>query len=489
MGQNPLEACIQMEYYSGNLTENMTAEEVDIRYSRAEEICKVIIAKIVEKDHNTYVRELITYYLMGIGGMTVCCLGLIGNILSLVVLSQKSMRSSTYSYLAALAVCDLLVLVFTMVLLVKDVKRPEEGHHRWPWDEGIYPYLFPVLHPAAFTFQVTSVWLTLAFTVDRYIMICHPFEAEPFCTVSRARKVIAILYVGGIIFNIPKYFEYRTRAILTNPVENITKIGCDLTELGKSHVFRELYHSWFYIAFVCGVPFVSLAVLNAFLIHAVRLSRQRGKEINVAERKRNDTTVMLISVVVVFFICQMPALVSRMIWAFEDDPATFTKLHLYALNEACNFLVILNSAINIVPYYFFGRRFRKQFWRLFCRCLLKYKRFQTLTRSFSITVLDATRKDSNGSLPETTRLRPHMTTGGPHSSAEAIKMKQLLSADLGEPPRKTSTMSTASDCCYDKHEKLHVGGRGLQGAGCVVGEVNGNCRTKDPALHCLLERE
>ena len=58
-------------------------------------------------------------------------------------------------------------------------------------------------------------------------MICHPFEAEPFCTVSRARKVIASLYIGGILFNIPKYFEYRTVAIVTNPVENITKIGCD----------------------------------------------------------------------------------------------------------------------------------------------------------------------------------------------------------------------------------------------------------------------
>jgi hypothetical protein len=104
-----------------------------------------------EQKAEAYTRELIIYYLMGIGGTTLCCLGLIGNFVSLVVLSQRSMRSSTYSYLAALAVCDMLVLIFTLALIAKDVHRPVEGVQRWPWDEGIYPYLFPILHPAAFT--------------------------------------------------------------------------------------------------------------------------------------------------------------------------------------------------------------------------------------------------------------------------------------------------------------------------------------------------
>ena len=344
----------------------------------------------IDNGEEQYTRDMLTYCLMGIGGLVVCSLGIVGNVVSLTVLQRKSMKSSTYSYLAALAVCDMFVLLCTIVLLWKDIEPPQRGKQKWPWVEGIYPYLFPFFHPAAFSFQVTSVWLTLAFTVDRYIMICHPFTAEPFCTVSRARKVIASIFVTASAFNLPKFFEYETIPV-TLP-QNITKIGCDLTEFGRSQLFRKLYHSWFYIAFVCAVPFVTLAVLNAFLMHAVHKSRKRGREINVAEKKRNDTTIMLISVVVVFFICQTPALVSRTIWAFESDPDAFKRIPLYSLNEIGNFLIILNSSINFVPYYFFGKRFRKEFIKIFCRCILHYKKFQKLSHSFTLTMMDQQRE-------------------------------------------------------------------------------------------------
>lgn len=268
------------------------------------------------------------------------------------------------------------------------------------------------------------MWLTLAFTVDRYIMICHPFKSEPFCTVSRAKRVIAALVASSIAFNLPKFFEYHTvvvrppsAVVQLSAAENVPVVGSDLTEFGKSRVFKQLYHSWLYIVFVFGVPFVSLVVLNAFLVNAVRLSRKRSRDLQplslrnapdlVASApayqlegnkstkcsgrspngstyqleglgtslprspspvsRRIDTTVMLIGVVIIFIVCQFPALVSRTIWAFAEDPSrAFTDLPLYTLNETANFLVLLNSSVNIIPYYFFGRRFRRQFLALFC---------------------------------------------------------------------------------------------------------------------------
>uniref|UniRef100_A0A0L8GX94 G-protein coupled receptors family 1 profile domain-containing protein n=1 Tax=Octopus bimaculoides TaxID=37653 RepID=A0A0L8GX94_OCTBM len=315
---------------------------------------------------------------MGVGGMTVCCLGIIGNILSFIVLTRKTMKSSTYTYLSGLAICDLLVLITSVLMFHKDVKYPERGVIYWI--DNYYSQMFPVVHPLAVTFQITSVWLTLAFTVDRYIMICHPFKAERMCDISRARRVVLALYIGGVIFNIPRFLEYETNTVeLPN---NITRIFIKFTELGQNEVFKTTVHLWLYFIFVCLIPFFTMAILNAFLIHAVHQSRKRGKAINAKEKRRNDTTVMLIGVIIIFFICQTPALISRMMWSL---PTTVTSTRYRLLNEIGNFLVILNSATNIIPYYFFGQRFRNEFWRSFCFCFIGKENVRRLARSMSLS--------------------------------------------------------------------------------------------------------
>ena len=156
-------------------------------------------------------RDLLTYYVSGIACMTVSALGLIGNILSLVTLTRKVFSSSTYSYLSALAVCDSLFLICTMILVSKDAHHPSSGDEEYwsNWTEGLYPHMFPYVHALAFNFQVTSIWLTLAFTVDRYIMICHPFRSASHCTLRRARMVIVGLCTFSFLGNIPKFFEYE----------------------------------------------------------------------------------------------------------------------------------------------------------------------------------------------------------------------------------------------------------------------------------------
>jgi hypothetical protein len=69
--------------------------------------------------------------------------------------------------------------------------------------------------------------------------------------------------------------------------------------------------------FVCALPFLVMAVLNGFLIATVKTSARIGREMWAAKDKRADTTVMLIGVVIIFFVCQMPALVSRIAWATQ----------------------------------------------------------------------------------------------------------------------------------------------------------------------------
>ena len=409
MADHPDDVWINLSAMDSDFRNNLTVWAY--RYNTT--VCRIL--SIIFLDRNTSnvathsdVRDDVSFYMTGIGGTLLCALGLLGNIVSLVVIIRRLAQTSTYSYLTALAVSDSLMLLCSGLLFAKDWRRPVhiQPNSQQQWDQGLHPYYFPYVHPIAFTCQVLSIWLTLAFTVDRYIMICHPFDGARLCTVGRARRAIVVLFACAVTFNVPKFFEYRTATTSIcrlgfNSTSLITNAVSDLTSFGSSPVFLELYHSWFYILFVCGVPLISLVVLNSALLRAVRQSMRKQKELTASEAKNNDTTVMLIAVVIIFFICQVPALISRIIWSVIKNPTAFRELHLFLINEVGNLCIILNSAINFVPYYFFGKRFRAEFRRLFCGCI-SHRRY---SNSVQYSVQQDNHNNHNHSVAATTKFR------------------------------------------------------------------------------------
>lgn len=69
--------------------------------------------------------------------------------------------------------------------------------------------IFSVYHLMAVYFQFilvySSVYLTVSFTLERYISVCHPLRGQVLCTESRAKKVIT----GKIRIHSPILFLFR----------------------------------------------------------------------------------------------------------------------------------------------------------------------------------------------------------------------------------------------------------------------------------------
>ena len=111
------------------------------------------------------------FYLNGVTGLVVSAFGLAGNLTSFLVLTRKSMSHiSTYCYLSALSVFDFFFILCSVLLHAEEAVPPSVDKPSWlePTLPSYYPYFFPYLHPMAFFIQVASIWLTLAFTVDRF---------------------------------------------------------------------------------------------------------------------------------------------------------------------------------------------------------------------------------------------------------------------------------------------------------------------------------
>jgi hypothetical protein len=46
-----------------------------------------------------------------------------------------------------------------------------------------------------------SVWLIVAVTAERYLVVCYPFRAGDVCSTPRARRLVLILFVAFLALN------------------------------------------------------------------------------------------------------------------------------------------------------------------------------------------------------------------------------------------------------------------------------------------------
>ncbi|KAF4525941.1 hypothetical protein B566_EDAN013177 [Ephemera danica] len=124
----------------------------------------------------------------------IICMGILGNVLSCIVFlsTHLKMRSSSY-YLAALATADLSFLVsLFMVWLSNNVGVQLFNKNGW--------CQFVVYVSSVSSFL--SVWLIVAFTVERFIAVQYPLHRPHMCTVARAKMIITFLTIFALLLHL-----------------------------------------------------------------------------------------------------------------------------------------------------------------------------------------------------------------------------------------------------------------------------------------------
>ncbi|XP_013419045.1 FMRFamide receptor [Lingula anatina] len=313
-----------------------------------------------------------TFGLDGVATLIVALLGIVCNILVIIVLTRPRMHSSTNSYLTALAIWDSTLLLCTTFL---EPLRHIPKHDNY-YEDYTFAFLVPYVYPLATCAQTATIWLTVSFTVERYIAVCHPLRAHEFCTIKRARIVIAIVSVVSFFYNLVRHFEHVPFPLVD---DNRTIYILKPTDLGLNETYMNVY-STFYVIIMFVIPVSTLAVLNTFLIRAVHRSRKEQKTMNVRKSKENNVTIMLASIVMVFLVCQTPALVYNLAFSI-DTKYVATDFSYRILSSFRNFLVTLNSAINFILYCAIGQKFRTVFMLTFCRCILNPEQLLSMERT------------------------------------------------------------------------------------------------------------
>ena len=302
--------------------------------------------------------------MFGILGTTLAVLGFLGNTLSILVLKQREMRSSTSYYLISLAVYDNFILLgMTLYFDLIELSRA--------WGiQGSYRKLIsltqPVGYPLSLSAQMGSIYTCVVFTMERFFAVCRPLHNINTDSRTKTIRVILAVFVCTMIYNIPRYFEYTLvckscdlptnkseilvlncshtnediAAVDTYSIRNLTEqmamqnctpssntvdrsletsYQLNYTSFHYDNTFRHIYLIWCQLIFMFLIPFVSILVMNTSLIRAVNQSQAMLQTMSASANREHNLTVMLIAVIVVFLICQFGTIIDNILVALDYD--------------------------------------------------------------------------------------------------------------------------------------------------------------------------
>lgn len=207
--------------------------------------------------------------------------GTICNILTFMVMCRHRFRhQSTGIYMAVLAIADELVLLFGCL-----IRWIYQFYQLNPLSTQISCRLLSVFYYSSIDF---SVWMVVMMTIERYIAVTFPLQANRLCTVKRAK--ILTLILGSFIVLINLHF------IITHSFNNNfnNNFGCQPTD-NSTLYFMDNIWPWIDAAKYSFLPLITIIVFNFLIIcNLIQASAARHKltyESSQKSRSLSSTTV------------------------------------------------------------------------------------------------------------------------------------------------------------------------------------------------------
>ncbi|CAJ0927976.1 unnamed protein product, partial [Mesorhabditis belari] len=330
---------------------NMTNEKGEGEVSSLEQICRE------GRDGDN-----IDYALWAISGpLSLLCaiLSTLGNIYSLRILCKLNIRRSVRFYLSVLAIANACISQCTLwYYALSEAIRPIFG------SIDFFELLTVFVHPVSSFFLTLSIWMMLTVTADRYFALSRPLQHRASESKQRAQRVTLGIILGAALFSVPTAFELRL-SYDCDLFQNISRLRLLPTALRLDDNYLLIYQLLLISIFVYVGPLMLLTLLTFRMIFIVYSARKLRCSIDARASfhqksgGNENTTRMLLTVVVKFLICSAPSMLLN-VWEKIVGPtfAVTTPAFRYCV-EWSNLLVVINSASDSIVYMRWWRQQKK----------------------------------------------------------------------------------------------------------------------------------
>lgn len=334
--------------------------------------------------------------------------GVVGNVCTCIVIARnRYMHTATNYYLFSLAVSDLLLLVLGL---------PQELYQLWQRHPYVFGEAFCVLRGLTSETSTNASILTItAFTIERYVAICHPLRAHTMSKLSRAVKFVVAIWILSAACAVPVAIQF---GIVHETLEDGTTV---LPETAACTVKQPLEHAFEMSTFAFFLLPMSV-ILVLYVCIALQLKRsdalsrqdhkchsaaapaanhsvtngkvgaesateqqqhaqpppsklQRGCQLRksvrggaAASSSRKAVINMLIAVVVAFFLCWAPFHAQRLMAVYAKVPTPALEIAFNLLTYVSGVTYYVSATINPILYSIMSLKFRQAFRDTLMRC-------------------------------------------------------------------------------------------------------------------------
>ncbi|XP_062895275.1 probable G-protein coupled receptor 139 [Mobula hypostoma] len=281
------------------------------------------------------------------------------NLVAIVILSRGKcgLSKCITLYLVGMAAADLLVVISNPLL---------------KWTAEIYfprSFLFitavcRLVRWLMFASTATSVWLTVAFTVDRFVAICCEKLKTKYCTERTAAVVIGTVSVLACLETVPWGFVYGAGKTIDG-----VSWYCVLTPSftnSPSWAAFEIFHRIFYPC----VPFILMLLFNILTVRRILAASRARRGLRGQKSGENDkdremenrrkSIVLLFSITGSFILLWGTLVVFSIYRRITNSYVRSVTDPRYVTDQTSTMLQVLSSCTNTCIYVLTQSKFREE---------------------------------------------------------------------------------------------------------------------------------
>ena len=274
---------------------------------------------------------------------TLALFGIVGNVLSLIVLQFRYKSSTANLYLKALAIADTLFLLSALVGSALDHFIPLYG----PFPVAVIKLVVTFI--LGDISQFVSVWLTVALSFSRFMAVGKPFHANIYLCYRTTKRSISLIVLVSILL------EAIKAGLLVQCESHTSDNGtytCWVSMIPMWTVYIQVAH---FTGSMFILPSIPLLVFNIGLLRVLlKMNENQPENIPGHRREYKEITKTVIWIVVVFLVSYAPYLA----WGLLCVVPAFWN---YMITHKCIARIVsaafaisyhINSSVNFLIYLF-----------------------------------------------------------------------------------------------------------------------------------------